>query len=150
MYFKFFKNISILFLLLLALLYCNTKKTEQSPAETLARIIRADNKGDIETVMSLYTTDAILMPAGKENISGHEAIRKNYEAIFSNSALQLHPRIEEIIQSENIAVIRGTITGKVISKKDTAESIVNDKFLMVLKNESLNWKIYRLVWGEND
>jgi ketosteroid isomerase-like protein len=132
------------------LLSCGNHGNKNNPAETVTRIIEADNRADIETVLNLYSDDAILMPSGKPNIAGKVAIRKNYEEIFLGSSLQLYPVIEEVMQSNDLAVVRGTIRGIVTSKTTTTTTTVNDKFLMTLANGSDGWKIRRLIWSWNE
>jgi len=140
------------FLLFIALLFsCQADRQNSNPAEVLKWIIQADNKGDLEKVMALYDKDAVLMPAGEENITGQAAIRENYKTIFETRDLQLHPRINELIETGDYAVIRGTITGKASSKTDSTETIVNDKFLMALKKDrKSNWKIHHLMWSRQN
>ena len=135
-------------ILFLFIISCNPKTNK--PAYTVHDIIKADNAGDIEKIVSLYTNDPVLMPAGKPNIIGKDAIRKNYETIFSTSKLDLHMLIVNEDQSGNIAVIRGITSGKIFNLKDSSSSEVNDKFLMSLKNINGSWKIHRLMWNKNE
>ena len=135
-------------LLFLFIISCKTKTN--GPAYTVHEIIKADNAGDIEKIISLYTDHAVLIPAGKPNIIGKDSIRKNYETIFSTSKLELHPLIIEVTQSDDLAVIEGAISGKVFILKDSSTMVVNDKFLMTLKNVAGNWKIHRLMWSKNE
>lgn len=121
--------------------------SSNAPSETVKEIIAADNLGDLEKVLSLYTDDAILMPADKQDVVGKDAIRQNYQGIFENSLLQLTPQIEEEMRAGTIAIVKGTITGTVASKKDAGRAIVNDKFIMLLKIQSGGWKIHRLMWS---
>lgn len=142
-------NRKFLLLLFLTNLFSCTGEVHP-PVETLNSVIEADNRGDIEAVMGQYTDDAILMPPGNATISGKEAIRKNYVTIFESSTLQLYPVVQEIIQSDKLTVIRGTIRGSVTAKSNKAITPVNDKFLMVLSNRSSAWKISRLIWSRNE
>jgi uncharacterized protein (TIGR02246 family) len=135
-------------LLFLFIISCKPKRND--PAYTVHEIIKADNAGDIEKVLSLYTNDAVLIPAGKANIIGKDLIRKNYETIFSTSRLELHPLVIEVTRSGELSVIRGIISGNVLNLKDSSSAIVNDKFLMALKNIEGTWKIHRLMWSKNE
>ena len=74
---------SIKFILLFLFIFsCNPSNRTKDPVQTLAAIIKADNAGDIEKIVSLYTPDAMLIPAGKANISGNDSIRQNYMIFF--------------------------------------------------------------------
>jgi len=145
---RLFKLSHIAYFILLVIVSC--KSDRDSPDRTLSEIMNADNAADVDKIVSLYTADAILMPAGKPNITGSEAIRKNYENIFSVSKLELTATPDEVHESEEFAIIRGTTTGKVHNLKDSSVINVNDKFIMMLKKIAGEWKIYRLMWSKNE
>ena len=133
----------------LLFLFLSCSNTNQDPETILSEIMKADNAADVERIVSLYTDDAMLIPAGKPNISGNDAIRKNYENIFSSSRLQLSAKANEVIESGKTAIIIGNTTGNVTNLKDSSIASVNDKFIMILKVVNGQWKIYRLMWGKD-
>jgi uncharacterized protein (TIGR02246 family) len=136
-------------LLLVFIIFSCEQKEDSTPSKTLDEIIQADNAGDLEKVISNYTDDAILIPSGDVDIIGKNAIRENYRNIFLNSSMQLKSSANEIINARDLTIIRGNTTGKIISKKDSSATPVNDKFLMLMKKQSGKWKIYRLMWSKN-
>jgi uncharacterized protein (TIGR02246 family) len=136
------------FSLVILLFSCNSKVP--GPQETLAKIITADNAGDLEKIVSLYTRDAILLPPNRPNISGQDSIRKNYEAIFATSKLALTANTDEINESGDLAFIRGNTIGTVTNLKDSSITPVNDKFIMILKSQADGWKIFRLMWNRGE
>jgi ketosteroid isomerase-like protein len=87
------------------------------------------------------------MPPGKEEIKGKENIRKNYENIFATSVLDLSPEEEEITILRDKAIFKGRTKGKVVSKADSTERIINDKFIMILSKENNKWQIKTLIWN---
>jgi len=135
---------------LLSVFVCFSCKNEPTspPVQTLNDIMQADSAGDVDKVTSIYTDDAILIPSDKSDIVGINAIRENYRNIFASSTLQLKATANEIIESGDLTIIRGSTNGNVISKKDSSSVNVNDKFLMMLKKQSGKWKIYRLMWSK--
>jgi uncharacterized protein (TIGR02246 family) len=110
-------------------------------------IIAADNRADIEKVISCYHSDAMLLPPGKQQIIGEDAIRKNYEAIFSSSVLTLTIKEEELTISGDYAICMGRTSGEVLSKTDSTTREVNDRFIMILERRNRVWKIKRLIWN---
>jgi len=134
---------------ILLFIFLSCSNPNQDPETILSEIMIADNAADVERIVSLYTDDAMLIPAGKPNISGNDAIRKNYENIFSSSRLQLSAKANEVIESGKTAIIIGNTTGNVNNLKDSSIASVNDKFIMLLKAVNGKWKIYRLMWGKD-
>jgi len=137
-----------LFLLIVIAAFSCEQKQDSTPSKTLEETIQADNAGDLEKLIANYADDAILIPAGSTDIVGKNAIREHYRDIFSNSNFQINASATEIIDGKDLTVIRGNTTGEIISKKDSSSSAVNDKFLMLLKKQSGQWKIFRLTWSK--
>ena len=113
-------------------------------------ILDADNHADIERVLSYYHPDPDNyreMPPGRDEIKGLENIRRNYENIFATSLLNLAPEEDEIIVTNEFVVYKGRTKGQVVAKSDSTARTINDKFLMILKNDDGSWKISRLIWN---
>ncbi len=142
------------FVLALVILIASCKGNTLNADEQLLRsllntIIQADNRGDITTVLSCYSGEAVLMPPGKLPISGINAIEESYKNIFTNSIVHLESTIDEIKIFPSYAVITGINTGSVVMKNDSSSSAVNDKFMMLLEKEANTWKIRKLIWNKN-
>lgn len=136
--------------IVLIVLCCCAGSTNNASDEVRAvvsGILDADNHADIQRVLSYYHSEAVLMPPGKDEIKGVENIRHNYENIFATSLLNLSPEIEEITVANNIALCKGRTKGEVVLKSDSSKRTINDKFLMVLKEEGGSWKIKTLIWN---
>jgi uncharacterized protein (TIGR02246 family) len=132
--------------LMLAAVCC--KNETSGPKQTLDAIMLADNAGDIEKVISLYCTDAVLLPPGRPNIAGQSAIRQNYAGIFASSTLHLNATADTIERCGQLATITGITGGISISKSGSDTVNVKDKFMMVLKKINGRWRIYRLMWNK--
>lgn len=142
--------IRLTIILALLILFSCTQNPSLTPAQTLDRIMQADSAGDLDQVISLYAEDAILIPSGRADIIGKNAIRENYRNIFATSIVQLKATANEIIETGDWTIIRGNTIGNIISKKDSSSVKADDKFLMMLKKQSGEWKIYRLMWSKNE
>jgi ketosteroid isomerase-like protein len=135
---------------LLCLTACDLKSKEEAEIKTMImELVTADNRSDLESVVSYYTIDATLMPPGKPSISGRENIRTNYKNIFSTTRLQLETKIEGVEINGFSALAWGFISGKAISLNDSTVSMLDEKYLMHLVKMEGEWKIYRLIWSSN-
>jgi uncharacterized protein (TIGR02246 family) len=110
-------------------------------------ILEADNHADIERVLSYYHNKAVLLPPGRDEITGMENIRRNYENIFATSVLNLSPEEGEITITGDIAVYKGRTKGQVLLKSDSSTRMIDDKFIMILKKDDGRWKIITLIWN---
>lgn len=149
------QTIKLTFLALLGTLWACVPSKEEANQEQdvkalINTLIKADNAGDLNTVVSLYDADAVLMRPGKSSIQGREAIYENYKVIFEGSKLNIRLTMDELLVSDQWAVTSGQTLGKVISKNDGTHVTLNDKYVMVLrKTARLGWKITRLIWNSN-
>ncbi|MDN5204151.1 nuclear transport factor 2 family protein [Fulvivirgaceae bacterium BMA10] len=122
-------------------------RREDEVRAVLFGIIEADNKADLDQVLSYYHEDASLLPPEKSKIEGINNIRKNYERIFDTSVLRLSVQDDEIIIEGNHAICTGMTKGTVMLKTDSSIKEINDKFMMILERHEGTWKIKRLIWN---
>lgn len=138
-------------LILSALLAVACAQTENSNPDDVRAVVNgildADNRADIERVLSYYDSDAVLMPPGRDEIRGIENIRRNYENIFATSVLNLSSEEETITLHGDLAIYKGRTKGKILLKSDSSERNVDDKFIMILKSTNGTWKISTLIWN---
>jgi uncharacterized protein (TIGR02246 family) len=135
--------------LAIALLLPGKLSAAVSPIETLNEIVKSDNAGNLEKIATLFTDDAILIPAGRKNATGKNAVREVYRNTFANSDLQLAMTAAEVMESGDFAIIRGNVTGTATPKNSGGPITVNDKFLMILKKESDGWKVHRWMFSSD-
>jgi uncharacterized protein (TIGR02246 family) len=122
---------------------------EDAVRAIVSAIIEADSQGDLEKVVRLYATDAVLMPPGGEPIEGLAAIRAHYGSLFSRFSLRASFDSRETIVAGEWAFDRGT-TEVASTSKETGETVeAHDKYLMVLHHEEDGWRIARLIWNRN-
>ena len=140
----------VVFLSAAVLVSCNAgdnKSEEKTIVEVIESIIAADAQADIETVISIYCDDAILLPPGKEPVSGKEKIKAHYKELFATQQLKFETKIEKVLVGDGWAIARGVNTGLVISKQDSTERQVYSKFMMILEKNDTRWQIKELIWN---
>ena len=141
------EKVPMKFLILVATLL--RESPEDAVRAIASAIIAADNQGDVEKVVGLYTPDAVLMPPGGAFVEGRDAIRAHYGALFSRFSLMATLSSRETIVSGEWAFDRGT-TEVASTSKETGETVeAHDKYLMVLHHEEDGWRIARLIWNRN-
>ncbi len=140
----------VLFIVGIFLLSCNHIANDEDAIRSMINdLIAADNRSDLQSVLTHYTNDATLMPPGKASISGMEKLRENYKNIFATTRLELATKIEGVEVNRFSALAWGHNSGKAISLKDSSTRIINDKYLAHLIKEKGEWKIERLIWNSD-
>jgi len=122
---------------------------QETVRAVVAGIISADNERNLESVMSFYEDDAVLLPPGESPVYGKRYIRPRYQSLFESSRLKMFPTSEETIVSGDWAFDQGYIQGNVVTQEKDAETtrVVDDQYLMILHKQSAgSWKIAKLMW----
>src|SRR5262245_7899523 len=81
---------------------------ERGPVEAHALFQKAFNAGDLQGLVALYETDAILIPQpGAEPVKGARAIRSALESFLAlNGKLELETK--HVVQHGELALLRST------------------------------------------
>lgn len=115
-------------------------------ANTLLRLLEADNAGDLEGIVARYSEDVVLLPPNSPPLSGQALLRERYRAILAATTLNLRAVIDELRVDGDTAWIRGTTVGETLPKAGGASQPVNDNFLMLLRKDADEWRITHLMW----
>ena len=78
--------------------------------QTRDQYIAAVNEANLDSVVSHWATDGVLMPPGQPAVSGKDAIRAWYQERFSQVTTRIDIRSEETRVAGDIAYDRGTLT----------------------------------------
>lgn len=110
-------------------------------------LVDADNRGDIEGVISSYTEDVVLKPPSGATISGRAAVRAHYAALFESQRLALRVQFLETSVTRATATVRGRVTGRSTPLAGGAAATIDDDFVADLELEDDGrWRIGQLSW----
>lgn len=109
----------------------------------------AFTRGDMATVASLYTEDALVMPPGSEAIRGRQAIEQFWRAAKEQMGIQtlsLHP--QEVVASEDLAYEIGTATLQVATPQGPTTDTA--KYLVAWRRQMDGaWRLAADIWNNN-
>jgi uncharacterized protein (TIGR02246 family) len=112
-----------------------------------AGIVAADNRSDIERVVTYYSADAVLMPPGEAPVVGRDSIRPRYETLFAGFTPAIELRVEEACVGDGLGFVRGRNGGRLIPRASGESRVLDDAFLMLLRLEPEGvWRISHLIW----
>ena len=124
---------------------CSHSATALSAA--VQRLIDSDNAQNLEGLLAGYTEDAILLPPKGENVVGKPAIKSHYERLFSGSTIDLSIKVLEARAEGDLGFVRGFTKGAVTSQPGATRTVVNDKFLGLVRCEAGQWRVSHLMWS---
>ena len=97
---------------------------------------------DSNTIMTMYTEDAYLMPQGMPTMNGHEAIHTGWQGFLATPGLdlQFHSTKKMVSEAGDMVVDVGTYHQKM---NDPKGKVIEDdgKYVTVFKKTDSGWKI---------
>ena len=111
---------------------------------------RAEADRDIEAKMKLFTTDAVLMPPGKSDVIGQQAIRAWHEKMWQGTKYQCSGTIDEVQVFGDWGMVTGTFSG-VFTPASGAPQRSSGRFLNTVERQADgSWKIARGIWNSKE
>jgi len=147
----------------LVFLFCSTVGCQQgeevAPADVEADIqaIRniteewqiAINAGDLDTLMSFYSEDAIKIPPNEPAVRGKDAIQSGYQKLFERNIRQEKHVVADIKISGDLAVTNTTWTLPGITEKVEGPSKPTGNWIRIFgKQPDGAWKIIYMMWSD--
>jgi uncharacterized protein (TIGR02246 family) len=125
------------------------QSTEKAVVEKLIFSYRdALNASDANKVVSLYTTDGVLMANAAPTAEGAEAVKGTYQYVFNNFTYKLDFTILEVVVNGNTAFARSTSKGSFIIKSSGQNLPDENRELFVFKKVKGEWKIARYMYNK--
>lgn len=138
------RTLSVATALLFTLAACSTAP---SPAEVVRRLIAADNRGDLASVLAAYTDDVEWEPRIGARVAGKAAIEARYRELFRAFDVALSVTIDDERVAGDSAVVTGATRGELRPKDGSARVVVDDMFLATLVATAGRWQVRHLAWG---
>jgi uncharacterized protein (TIGR02246 family) len=136
----------------------NEKTDFEKDREKIERLhekdMNASKAGDFETLRSLMTDDAVIMPPGGDFVRGGAALDASLsrmkEAMSQIEVLEYVEEFEEVMILGNYAAEWGIIRGAEQPKDGGEVELSSYKVMRILQKQSNGeWKVHRSIWNEN-
>jgi ketosteroid isomerase-like protein len=149
------KTLYVMLVAVMIITACQSKtKTSSNDADAIRNIedqwAVANKTKDINKVVSLITSDAVMIEPNKPITVGIEAIKKSWELWFSdttylhNTYTQTTDNIE-VSASGDLGYARGTVHYSLKTPNGTVEYV--DKFVDIYKKINGDWKCSVGIWN---
>jgi ketosteroid isomerase-like protein len=148
------KTLYVMLVVVMIITSCQSKtKTASKDADAIRNIedqwLTANKAKDINKVMSIFASDAVVMEPNKPISVGIEAIRKSWEFWFSDTTF-LHNTLTQTIDNIEVSApgdlgyARGTIHYSLKTPNGPVEYV--DKFIDIYKKIDGKWKCTVGIW----
>ena len=115
------------------------------------RDMQASRDGDYDTLRTLLTPDAVMMPPNQPAIRGQEELEKSYrrmqEAMGEVDILEYRLEFEEVRVLGDYAYEWGTIRGKSRTWGDEAAEASFKVMRILKKGPGGEWRVHRSIWN---
>lgn len=130
----------------------NGSSAAQDPGE-VAQIEEAGRRfsaaymaGDIQTMVSLYTPDAVIFPGNSEAIRGHEAIRR-YWTLGPGQRVTLHRATPTEIRIDGSHAYDHGVYEIAGENNGTAWGPSHGKYVIVWRRTPQGWRMHLDMWN---
>ena len=145
-----FSFVTLSFLVALTCISCKQKdiSDEKLIIEANNNYVKAILDGDLDSLMTFYAEDALLMPPDGDIIKGKESIASYWaEGLTHSTVIEAVSKFDEIIVFDDWAYSRGKWIGKSQSLNEDTIQLEELYFSGLWKLESNDsWKIARDMW----
>lgn len=109
----------------------------------------AINAGDLDTLMSFYSENAVKIPPNEPAVVGKEAIRSGYQKLFEKNVRQENHSVTDIKVSGDLAVTNTAWTLLNNPERDEGSSKIKGNWVRIFgKQTDGSWKIIYMIWSD--
>ena len=113
-----------------------------------AQVEIAENAGNADALLALFTDDVVIMPANSPAVVGLAAAREFVPGFFQAFAVSEQFQSQEVVITGDWAFDRGTFTETLTSKTDSLTVTTVGKYLWLLRrSDDGAWKYARITWS---
>ena len=105
-----------------------------------------DSSGNPERVANWYIEDAIWQPVGSPAVIGKQAIQERYARSFADSTIHVTICEEAVSVRGSVASVSGHTNVAITPRAGGTTTNIVDRFVMLMRKESNQWKITALAW----
>lgn len=104
------------------------------------------DRSDTEALLSLYTSDPVLMPQGQPAVTGKNAIRALYQSLFEDYTVKGEGKVVEVEVSGDLGYFWNSymLTATPKAGGEQIKAIGKSVFIVRRQNDN-SWKIARLI-----
>jgi uncharacterized protein (TIGR02246 family) len=124
-----------------------TRQEDIAAIEKLAKDWGAGwDRGDTDALLSLYTSDPVLMPQGQPAVTGKNAVRTLYQSLFKDYTVKGEGKVVEIEVSGDLGYFWNSYTLTATPKAGGEQIKAEGKSIFIVRRQNDNsWKIARLI-----
>ncbi|NUM81303.1 nuclear transport factor 2 family protein [bacterium] len=112
----------------------------------------ASKKGDYQTLRSIMSDDAVVLPPGGKAVRGKDVLDSNFAKM--KESMQAVEVLEYVLDFEEVQIIGdyafewGTIRGSMRMKNSGDIIHSRYKVMRILRKENDEWKVFRTIWND--
>ncbi|RYF37997.1 MAG: SgcJ/EcaC family oxidoreductase [Chitinophagaceae bacterium] len=147
------KKVLFVFTLFASGLFISTTANAQTAAKAdIEKLIFAYrdalNASDANKVVSLYTTDGVLLANAAPTAVGADQVKGTYQYVFDNFKYNLEFTVGEIVAAGNYAFATSTSKGSFTIKASGQTVSDENRELFVFEKVNGQWKIARYMYNK--
>ena len=120
-----------------------TEEERAKMAEVAEKWLNSYASGDLDGIMSVMHTDALLMPHNQATSRGTEEVRAYFATRIGRPGVELVDDLQEIRINGDWAYVRGKFRFEIDLRPDKPPIIHNGRYLILYEKVDGDWKVLR-------
>ena len=116
----------------------------------VARAVEALNAGDVEAMVAMHTSDAVVLKPHARPERGLEAIGASLAELVERFEIRESRTMEEVTIAGDWAIVWGEYEVRLTPRQGGEGMGERGKYLDVLRKEDGEWKFARSVWNTSE
>jgi ketosteroid isomerase-like protein len=112
----------------------------------LAKYVRGASSGNTDSLLSLYTDDAVLMPPNRPAISGHDKIRAAFASVGSYGTTFA---TTSLMVTGDVAIERGIWQARMTPPGGSLAVVRDGKYLTHWHRVNGTWLMAEQIWNDD-
>lgn len=102
------------------------------------------NTGNVAALLALYDAESVIMPRGRQRISGLESVRSYFERLFARGRLTMESRLEKLEINGSWAIQCGLFTIRIEPHGGgPEEGDAGRYFILLRRHAGGRWTVYQ-------
>ncbi|MDA2933709.1 DUF4440 domain-containing protein [Acidobacteria bacterium AH-259-D05] len=129
-----------------------TEADERAIQKSVADFETAFNAGEIETLLTIYTVDVIIMPPNQPSVTGRDALRRWFQDFFNQFEVkQFTTSQEEVSVTGDRAYSRGVFSWNLNPKEGGQPFQDTAKWIAIWqRGPDGSWKVSHDIWNSDN
>lgn len=119
-------------------------------AQLREEYVQAENAGDIDGVLRMFSDDIVVMPPESPPVKGIEAAEEFFGGFLDAFTVDIELASEDVVVDGDLAYDWGTVSGTLEPSGGQPQPVSNTYLLVYRRDSDGSWRQSKHIWNTNE